>query len=313
MHTFSKFISVLIFCLFLFGVSESNAQHTKLKKHCENCPEMISVMGGDFLIGSSDFQDDEQPVKKIKIAAFMVSRFEITVSQYSKFIDEVGFQEQSPCLVMGENGSWYQNNEASWDNPGFEQGPTHPVVCISWQASKAFVKWLNTKIDDTQPQFRLLSESEWEYVAKAGTQTTYWWGNNEEDFCQYTNGADAVAFEQYPQWIKAGKCSDGHLYTAPVGFYEKPNKFGAEDMIGNVWEWVEDCYKDGYSALANNGDPQQMSPCEKRVFRGGAWGDYGSFYLRSTYRGAWPSGGAFSNVGLRIARSAVSTANLQAK
>lgn len=302
---FMQILSFLFFSLLtLFsGFIEAETQKTIYSKACEDCPQMVAVQKGSFLIGSTQYNEDERPQKKILISEFAVSRFEITVAEYRTFIEQTGYEEQSPCLVMGEGGSWYQNEDASWAEPGFKQEDDHPVVCVSWQGAKAYIDWLNAKIGSSSPQFRLLSESEWEYAARAGSETSYWWGENEDDFCQYTNGADEVSFEQFPQWAKTGKCYDGHLYTAPVGFYNKPNAFMLEDMVGNVWEWVEDCYVDNYRTIPINGQAQNASPCEKRVFRGGAWGDYGSFYLRSAYRGAWPGVSAFSNLGFRVARN----------
>lgn len=269
---------------------------------CENCPEMAKVLGGKFIIGETEFNEDERPQKQILISEFAVARFEVTVAEYRRFIEQTGFEEKSPCLAMGDNGSWFQSPDASWLKPGFEQTEDHPVVCVSYQAALAFIEWLNDQVSPEYAKYRLLTESEWEYVARAGSDTTYWWGNNEEDFCKYTNGTDKLASEKYPQWIKAGKCQDGHLYTAPVGFYAKPNAFGAEDMVGNVWEWVQDCYKDSYVFLPKDGKPQVDNNCEKNVIRGGAWGDYGSFYLRSAYRGAWHGVSGFSNLGFRVAK-----------
>ena len=293
-----KIVLVVSFLLVACSASQTEWTYTK---NCEYCPEMITVPGGQFLMGSDKFQEDEQPVKTINIKTFRISRFEITVAEYRKFIEETGYVEQSKCLAMGENGSWYESEVASWLNPGFAQQENHPVVCVSHLGAKAYIAWLN-KQRKNEPPYRLLSESEWEFAARAGTKSTYWWGENEEDFCKYTNGADALAFERFPQWLKAGKCVDGHIYTAPVGYYKRPNLFGVEDMVGNVWEWVEDCYVDNYSNLPTNGAPLAMKQCEKHVFRGGAWGDYGSFYLRTGYRGAWHSASAFSNLGFRVAQ-----------
>jgi formylglycine-generating enzyme required for sulfatase activity len=300
---FSHFtLLILVFAMNLKALAVDNISQLDTYRACQQCPEMVAVPKGTFKIGSTEFNEDEQPVKDISINAFAVSRFEITVAEYKQFIDEMNFKESSPCLTMGEDGSWFFNQEAAWNNVGFEQDDNHPVVCVSWTGAKAYIKWLNTKLKDGAPKFRLLTESEWEYAAKAGSHTTFWWGSNEQDFCKYTNGVDATAFAIYPHWKLAGKCDDGFVYTAPVGHFNKPNAFGLQDMIGNVWEWVEDCYVDNFKALANNGEAQTSEPCEKRVFRGGAWGDYGSFYLRSTYRGAWAGDGAFANIGFRIAQ-----------
>ncbi len=299
-------IKALAYCLIigLAGCSVTlDISSTAGQAPCSVCPEMVEVDGGTFLLGSPNELtgrvDDEGPQTSITIKPFSVSRYEITVRSYRRFVLATGFNDQAGCFTMGENGTWAFDAQASWRNPGFSQGDLHPVVCITWHAANAYVAWLNEQGGDRQ--YRLLSESEWEYSARAGSTTAYWWGNNEAAFCQYTNGVDRTAKATYPGWARAADCDDGFLYTAPVGSYARPNPFGIEDMVGNVWEWVADCYVNHYDQHPRDGSPVDQAPCEKRVFRGGAWGDYGAFYLRSAYRGAWDGEGAFANIGFRVA------------
>ncbi|MEM9531437.1 MAG: formylglycine-generating enzyme family protein [Pseudomonadota bacterium] len=269
------------------------------------CPEMVAVEAGSFLLGSPPDEagrvDDEGPQQLIAVGALAVSRFEITVGAFSAFAETTGYEDNAGCYTMSEDGTWRFDSAASWQNPGFPQEDNHPVVCVTWNAANAYVAWLNQTAG--VDQYRLLSESEWEYSARGSSTTTYWWGVREDDFCQYTNGVDQTARSAYPGWQRSGGCDDGHLYTAPVGSYGRPNGFGLEDMVGNVWEWVADCYVDHFRDHPGDGSPVQHSPCEKRVMRGGAWGDYGSFYLRSAYRGTWKGSEAFGNIGFRVART----------
>lgn len=307
----SSLICAAIALLFLASActkqvsSQSNIQPTSFVD-CEACPEMISISSGTFLLGSGPnepgSQTDERPQKEIAISEFAISRFEITYGQFRAFVEDVDYKDESICLSMEESGGWAHDPNRNWQNPGFEQDPDHPVVCLSWKAAIDYVAWLNKQ--SNSDDYRLLTESEWEYAARAGSTSVYWWGNNEDDFCGVTNGVDRSAQTRFPSWVRAGKCDDGFVFTAPVGIYNQPNAFGVEDMVGNVWEWVSDCYVDNYISKPTDGAAQnEEGACERRVMRGGAWGDYGAFYLRSAYRGAWDPAQSFTNLGLRVAKS----------
>ena len=271
-------------------------------------PAMIELPAGAFAFGSPEDEDghqvDETPLRDVRVPAFALGRYEVTVGEYRRFIADTGYTPPFGCLVTQTTGGWAYDPEGSWNNPGFEQDETHPVVCVSWNDAKAYVAWLNTQ--DGSARYRLPSETEWEYAARAGGSSAYAWGENEGDFCTFTNGADASARAVYQEWPRTGACDDGFVHTAPVGHFAKPNAFGVEDIIGNVWEWVEDCYTATHADNPGNGSAVQATnqPCEKRVMRGGAFGDYGSFYLRTAYRGAWDGSQSFSNIGFRVARSA---------
>ncbi len=282
----------------------SSRQPGETFRDCPDCPEMVVVPAGRFSLGSPEDDpgrvEDEGPQQDIEISSFAVSRFEVTRAQYASFSRDTG-RAAGGCFVMEEDGPWQPDADASWREPGFAQSEDHPVVCVSWQDAQAFVGWLNEQVKG-EP-YRLLSESEWEYVARAGSSTPYWWGTEEADFCAYANGADTLARERYPSWLKTGPCADGYLYTAPVGSYGQANSFGLFDTAGNVWEWVEDCYRDSYAEQPAGGVAFTGGECKRRVLRGGAWGDYGSFYLRTAYRGAFDPTWSFANLGLRVARS----------
>ena len=271
---------------------------------CENCPEMVLIPSGKFLLGSDEtdpgHQTDETPQIEVSISSFAISKHEITLGEFRAFVDATGYEDKSICLSMQKNGYWGHDPEKSWRKPGFEQTDSHPVVCVSWKAAHDYIKWLNDQSGSNE--YRLLTESEWEYAARAGSSTVYWWGDNEDEFCNVTNGVDQSAQSRFSGWVRAGKCNDGYIFTAPVGHYQSPNDFGVEDLVGNVWEWVSDCYAKSYKTKPRNGSAYDSEPCEKRVMRGGAWGDHGSFYLRSAYRGAWNPEQSFTNLGLRVAK-----------
>ena len=237
-------------------------------KDCDDCPQMVVVPAGEYMMGSPDWEggrdDDEGPRHRVTIPwPFAVGRYEVTVNDYRRFARETGWSSGSGCRIW--NGEkWEKKAGRSWENPGFSQGSLEPVVCVSWEDAKAFVGWLS---DKTGKGYRLLSEAEWEYAARAGTGTRWYWGNSEGEQCRYGNGVGTETSFKF----RNKACGDGYERTAPVGSFE-PNGFGLHDVAGNVWEWVEDCWHGNYggapvdgSAWVSGGD------CEKRVLRGGSW------------------------------------------
>jgi formylglycine-generating enzyme required for sulfatase activity len=155
-------------------------------------------------------------------------------------------------------------NNCNWRNAGFPQIDEHPVVCVSWDDAMAYVGWLSAQ---TGQHYRLPTEAEWEYVARAGTSTAYYWGDNRSEGCAYANVADQTALKQFPKWTVLD-CQDGYIFTAPVGHY-LANAFGLHDMLGNVWEWTCSEYDKDYSG----GEQRCVSDMSQtpRVLRGGSW------------------------------------------
>jgi formylglycine-generating enzyme required for sulfatase activity len=273
-------------------------------RECDICPEMVAVPAGAFAMGSpatEESRDDtEGPQHPVRIGKpFALGKFEVTVDQFAAFIRETGHDMGTKCDIW-KDGSWEERPGYSWRNPGFAQEGTHPVACISWDDATAYLAWLSRKTGAT---YRLPTEAEWEYAARAGTATRFHFGDAVADYCRHGNGADQSAFRDVPgadKWSVL-PCSDGYGYTAPVGRYAA-NGFGLHDTAGNVFEWVEDCWHDNYdgapadgSAWVNGGD------CKVRVQRGGAWG-YPPAYLRVAVRGRQTQDYRYVNAGLRVAR-----------
>ena len=242
------------------GPPEIPQPGTKLRD-CEGCPELVVVPAGTYRMGSPQTEtgrrEREGPVHGVTIAhPFAVGIHEVTRGEFSRFVSETGHSAGDSCWTY-ENGAWMGRPGRTWRSPGFSQTDSHPVVCVSWSDAKAYVAWLGRK---TGQAYRLPSESEWEYVARAGTSTARYWGESETDQCRYANGRDQAFVGQYPDWVDpddnqiAVSCDDGHAATAPVGSYEA-NGFGLHDVIGNVWEWVEDCW---------NGIAMTGHPCTER-------------------------------------------------
>ena len=271
-------------------------------RDCESCPEMVVVPAGSYMMGSpaleAERDDDEGPVHRVTIAQpFAVGVYEVTRGEFGRFVGATGYSTVDRCWTF-EDGKGKERSGRGWKNPGFEheQGEREPVVCVSWDDAQAYVRWLS---EETGEAYRLLSEAEWEYVARAGTTTARYWGESEAGQCRYANGADAgTGFE----WAES--CHDGHARTAPVGRYEA-NAFGLYDVLGNVWEWTQDCWNKSYAGAPSNGGAWESGNCSWRVLRGGSWGIEPG-YLRSAVRDRSTAGNRNNGNGFRLARTLTS-------
>ena len=252
-------------------------------RECAGCPDMVVVPAGSFMMGSPDEEagryEDEGPQQRVTIHS------RIAVGVY-----EVTFAEWETCALSG-------GCRAHWPgDAGWGRGD-RPVVNVNWEDAQAYVQWLST---ETGQQYRLLSEAEWEYVARAGTQTARHWGGSDSGQCQYANGADAAALAEYPDWTTIS-CNDGYIRTAPVGLFQ-PNGFGLYDVLGNVWEWTQDCWNASYSGAPTDGSAWSSGDCSLRVLRGGSWLSAPG-NLRSAYRYGDSAESRDSVSGFRVART----------
>lgn len=272
---------------------------------CPDCPEMVVVPAGAFLMGSPESEegryDDEGPQRTVNIAEpFAVGKFEVTRDEFEAFVSAAGHKVADECYQW--TGSEWKKQSGSYLKPGFEQTGRHPAVCVRWDDAKAYVAWLSKK---TGQSYRLLTEAEWEYAARGVTAATpqprYHFGNDADGLCDYANGADQSAKQKFKDWT-VSNCTDGNVFTAPTGSF-KPNAFGLFDMHGNVWEWVEDCYHDSYKGAPDDGSAWTTACTEgRRVLRGGSWG-VNPRYLRSASRFGSSTVDRVSYFGFRVARS----------
>jgi formylglycine-generating enzyme required for sulfatase activity len=210
----------------LCAAEERSLKPKDVFKECEQCPEMVVVPAGRFTMGSpnseKDRDPDEGPQRTVTVGKpFAVGRFHITVDQFVAFVAETRHDAGSKCETL-EGGKLEEREGRSWHNPGFPQAGAHPAVCLSWNDAKAYVNWLSKK---TGKPYRLLSEAEWEYAARArtepGSYPRFWFGNDEKDLCRYGNGADQKwrdGIEGAEGWTSFAPCNDGYAYTSPVGF-----------------------------------------------------------------------------------------------
>ena len=239
---------------------------------CAECPKMVVVPSGSFTMGSPKREgghDDERPLHRVRID------YQFAVGVY-----EVTFAEWYACVDAGGCGSYVPDiPDNSWDREN------RPVINVSWDDAQSYVRWLSERTGKT---YRLLSESEWEYVARAGSTTKYSWG-------------DSIGFNRANCYSCGSRW--GGEKTAPVGSFSA-NAWGVHDMHGNVQEWVQDCYEGSYEGAPADGSAWESEDCSYRVKRGGSWLNFYPWNLRSANRGRY-TGEIQSNfdVGFRIARS----------
>ncbi len=269
-------------------------------------PEMVAIPAGSYRMGdlSGEGDDDEKPVHKVSLSSFMLSRYEVTVGQFKAFVESSGYKTdaeknagaKSGCRTW-EEGEWVWREGRNWRGPGFDQSDRHPVVCVSWRDSKAYINWLNMQ---TEGRYRLPSESEWEYAARAGSSDKYSFGNDADQLCEHGNVADKTKSSRNTSWKNKADCNDGYYFTAPVGTHAV-NEFGVNDLHGNVWEWLEDRWHESYKGAPSDGGAWLSGDSSHRVLRGGAWVDRPA-WVRSANRFRDISDYRFSFIGFRLAQ-----------
>ncbi len=270
-------------------------------KDCEVCPEMMVIPPGSFDMGAplEEGGDDEAPIHRVRIShAIAVGKYEITRREFRAFANDTNYSEADECKVWSKiwpkHYGWEDSSFKTWRNPGFLQTDLHPVVCVSWVDAKAYADWLSSK---TGKHYRLPSEAEWEYAARGDTKTVFFFGTEWRNLCTYGNGLDASSKFKW----RNNSCRDGYgETTAPVGIF-RPNSFGLHDTIGNVWEWVEDCWHASYKGAPSDGGAWLDGDCKSRVIRGGSWLNDPRF-LRSAHRNTLYYKYRRSDTGFRVAR-----------
>ena len=268
---------------------------------------MVVIPSGSFLMGSS-VEDTaevlksmpswetgvdraslatEHPQHAVTIARpFALGKYPVTRGEFAAFVRETGYSASGGCTLFA-NHKYLRRPESDWQNPGLAQTNRDPVVCVNWQDAKAYIAWLNKKLQlaDTGASYRLPSEAEWEYAARAGTRTARWWG-------------DAIGYNRAncdgcgSQWDKK--------QTAPVGSFSL-SPFGLSDMLGNVWQWTEDCWNVNYARAPEDGAAWTIGTCESRSARGGSWTNL-PWVLRCSKRTGVPSARRFNFIGFRVAK-----------
>jgi formylglycine-generating enzyme required for sulfatase activity len=243
---------------------------------------MIVVPAGIFTMGSPASEPQravhEGPQHEVRLAKqFAVGKFAVT------------FDEWDACV--GDGGcNRYRPSDSDWGRG------KRPVIKVNWDDAKAYVAWLSRKTGKT---YRLLSESEREYVTRAGTTTPFWWGSSISP--QQANYNGNFVYGSGSAFDNSGSKGGFRQRTVPVDSFQ-PNPWGLYQVHGNVWEWVEDCYRDSYAGVPTDGSASTSGDCGRRVVRGGSWFDLPTF-LRSAHRYGDDSGDRDHALGFRVGRT----------
>src|SRR5437667_2909510 len=281
----------LLFAVFIFAETAPRAVDLKTNdlatakpgtvfRDCPDCPDMVVIPAGNFTMGSSAAEkswaashgasaesvSDEAPQHHVTLKSFALGKYDVTRAEYAAFVRETGYPPGDGCGK--DSFKWDKQPNLNWQNPGFSQTDRDPAVCVSWQDARAYILWLNSKLRGRVSKsgdgpYRLPSEAEWEYAARAGTTTRFWWGNDDDGAADHA-------------WYKDN--SEGK--THPVGL--KPaNPFGLCDMVGDVWQWTEDCYDNNYAGTPADGRANETPSSDVhandsqgkclRVDRGSCW------------------------------------------
>ena len=232
--------------------------------------EMVSIPGGSFRMGdlSGEGDDDELPVHRVTVKPFRLGKYEVTFAQWDACVADGGCNGYSP-----HDGRYYTDDDFGIDKPYYGESwgrGNRPVFNVSWDDVQSFIAWLNGR---TGGNYRLPSEAEWEYAARAGSTTLYSWGDDIG-----SNRANCMNDDEED----SSGCGDSYGVTAPVGSFP-PNAWGLHDMHGNVYEWVQDCWNDSYAGAPTDGSAWESGDCDAPVIRGGFWSNKASA-LHSSHR-----------------------------
>ena len=271
---------------------------------CDKCPIMISLPLGEYEMGdlSNSGRENEQPVRNMKIEKpISISKFPITLGDFRLFVRETGYKTEAElargCWNLKEDKvpGWVRQDY--WDNTRMDQDDDHPVVCVSVNDALAYTEWLTNK---TNAHYRLPTEAEWEFAARAGTTSKYYFGDSSEGICNMMNWGDDNITRMWDGGEDLMVCDDNYLFTSPVGSFP-PNSFGLYDMYGNVWEWVIDCYQENLSGALSNQSVDKNHTCPKHPLRGASF----AASLKgttATYRISGKSSTRTGDYGFRIVR-----------
>ena len=266
-------------------------------RDCPTCPAVTVLPAGRFKQGAAPAESGsrfERPLHWVILAhPFAMSSNVVTVDEFRQFVAATG-RDMQGCDTY--DGEWKHRPKSSWMNPGFVQTGAHPVTCVSWSDAAAYAQWLSAQ---TGHRYRLPSASEWEYAARAGGETVQPWGTDESAACANANVADKRAARRYPGWTVFA-CDDGYVYTAPAGSF-KANSFGLNDMLGNVFQWTEDCWHADYIGAPLDGSARTDGDCSEHELRGGSWFSTPA-YVRANYRNHFAADYRTSSVGIRLVR-----------
>jgi formylglycine-generating enzyme required for sulfatase activity len=275
-------------------------------KDCADCPEMVVIPEGSFMIGSSiqerslanaaglpaQLTNLEKDGFRMSIARFALAQTSVTKAQFARFAQATGYrtdaEKAGSCYIVEDKV--IDKVGAFWRSPGFYQGDTEPVVCVSWNDAIAYIQWINSQVGGNL--YSLPSEAQREYATRAGTSTMFYTGNTIST--QQANFNGNATFNGSTKGVYRRK-------TTPVKSFPL-NPFGLADMHGNVWEWTQDCYHPSHQGASSDGRAREAGDCSSRVLRGVSWNDAPAA-LRSAHRNSNSPGLRSNSVGFRLART----------
>jgi formylglycine-generating enzyme required for sulfatase activity len=273
---------ITVWALLAFGAPAGASSDFR---DCPDCPDMARIPAGHFTMGTRANEAGgtpaELPAHLVAIPApFAISKFDVTRAQFAKFANATGYKPNEKCDWRSPRTHGQPMNQSDAD----------PVVCVSWEDASAYAGWLARM---TGKPYRLPSEAEWEYAARAGSSTARPWGDRiRRENANY--GADKCC----AAWAEG---RDRWLYTSPAGAFP-PNAFGLYDVLGNVWQWVQDCGHPDYAGAPVDGSAWMIGDCSQHVVRGGAWFQPPDFE-RSAVRASDRADFRIGDIGFRVARS----------
>ena len=275
-----------LFCLFIGsvvgdifgseGVSAQSMEPGTVFRDCETCPEMVVLPIGRMILGSEPWEQGrlpiEGPIREVKIEySLAYAKYETTRTLFREFIVDTGYEPVDNSQCFSWNYSRYLGYVSwhTWDKPGIYQEKNHPVICVSWLDGTAFANWLSNK---TGRKYRLPSSTEFEYALRAGTRGPWFWGTSSVEACKYANVAD-YSFRKVYDFDAPFDCDDTYQNTSPVGAFQA-NPWGLYDMLGNAWEWTNDCGREAIDESPQDGSAWTSGEgvdCSLRTLRSGSW------------------------------------------
>ena len=272
-------------------------------------PQMVDIRGGEFIMGAegqSGMGPASTPPHKVTVKPFQLSKYEVTVGEFRQFVEATSHEMADTCWIWNDGPGLIEIKPGSWNTAAYAPSEFHPVMCVSWNDARAYTQWLAEK---TGRPYRLPSEAEWEFAARAGSTESYFFGSDPSLLCEYANSGDASGLAAIKRDFNvdlgafAGEsvCDDKTAYTAIVGSY-KPNKFGLYDMLGNVSELVEDCEHKNFVGAPADGSAW-ISDCENtmKIHRGGSYSAWPAFIVISQRGHAGENNTSALGEGFRVA------------
>lgn len=271
-------------------------------------PAMASLPSGCFLMGSPETEEgrtDNETPHRVCLSGFMLGKTEVTVAEFRQFVEASGFVTDAERNTE-EKGCWSYDHtaEAHWDwwpwaswrlpVKDLDVKPDNPVGCVSFNDVQAYIAWLGK---ESGQHYRLPTEAEWEYAARAGTTTARYWGNNPDIACRYANVADRKTIKALA-WAQTHRCDDGRFFYAEAGAL-LPNPWGLHDMLGNVWEWACSRFEDKYNGAEQSCLDATPKFDDLLVVRGGGW-NADAPRVRAAYRDWRTAWARQANLGFRL-------------